>query len=525
MSHTVKAVLSQTTLAFALVAAGAHAAEPSRIQVGISGDIRSTDPGVNRDDHTDAVVMHMVEGLVAYREDATVGPMLAESISVSDDGRNYRFKLREGVRFHNGKPLTEAEVLWTWQRYLDPKTQWRCLADFDGRGLFKVEEISSPEPMTVVFTLDKPNALFLATMARTDCGGTGILHPDSLTPEGAWRAPIGTGPFKFGQWQRGQYIDLQRYADYAARAEPKPDGYTGNKQALVEQLRFVVIPDNATAKAALMASGVDLLTDVTATDAAELKQVKGVTVQVSPAMSINGLLFQTRDPLLQDVRIRRAMALSLDYGQIVAALSSGLSKINNSAVPASSTYYDAATAKGHENNLAEARALLSAAGYRGQPIKMYVSKRYPQMFDMGILSQAMLAAVGINIQIETLEWGTQLERYQSGNYQMMSFSYSPRFDPALSFEQVLGDKTKETRKVWDNPEAVGILQEAMRESDPAKRQVLFDRLHGMFIEDVPMIVIYNGTSVGAFRNEVQGYRTWPISKPRLWGVTVAAGAK
>lgn len=121
MHNTVKAALSCATLALALAAAGAHATEPSRIQVGINGDIRSTDPGVNRDENTDAVVMHVVEGLVAYREDATVGPMLAESISVSDDGRSYRFKLRDGVRFHNGAPLTAAEVLWTWHRYLIPR--------------------------------------------------------------------------------------------------------------------------------------------------------------------------------------------------------------------------------------------------------------------------------------------------------------------------------------------------------------------------------------------------------------------
>lgn len=304
-----------------------------------------------------------------------------------------------------------------------------------------------------------------------------------------------------------------------------PDGYTGNKQALVDQVRFVVIPDSATAKAALMARGVDLLPDVTATDAADLKQAKGVTIQVSPAMSINGLLFQTRDPLLKDVRIRRAIALSLDYGQMVATLSSGLSQVNNSAVPSSSTYYDAATAKGYGTDLAEARALLSAAGYRGQPIKMIVNKRYPQMFDMGILSQAMLASVGINIQMETLEWGTQLERYQSGNYQMMSFSYSPRFDPALSFEQLLGDKSKEARKVWDNADAIGVLRQAMREAEPAKRQALFDQLHGMLIQDVPMVIIYNGTAIGAFRDGVQGYRTWPISKPRLWGVSLATTAK
>ncbi|MDT4877726.1 hypothetical protein FQZ97_1132650 [compost metagenome] len=153
---------------------------------------------------------------------------------------------------------------------------------------------------------------------------------------------------------------------------------------------------------------------------------------------------------------------------------------------------------------------------------MVVNKRYQKMFDMGVLSQAMAQASGLNIEMETLEWGTQLERYQSGNYQMMSFSYSSRLDPALSFDSLMGDKTKEPRKVWDNPEAQALLRSAVRESDTAKRQALFDQLHKMMIEDTPMVIIYNGTIIGGLRDSVQGYHSWPVAKPRLWGVSLAA---
>lgn len=134
----------------------------------------------------------------------------------------------------------------------------------------------------------------------------------------------------------------------------------------------------------------------------------------------------------------------------------------------------------------------------------------------------MAQAAGLNIQMETLEWGTQLERYQSGNYQMMSFSYSPRFDPALSFDTVIGDKDKEPRKVWDNPQAQAMLREAVRETDTARRQKLFDALHAMMIEEVPMVIIYNGTTIGAYQQRLEGYRSWPIAKPRLWGVQLVS---
>jgi peptide/nickel transport system substrate-binding protein len=492
------------------------------IRVGLSADIRSSEPGVNRDENTDTVILHVVEGLVAHREDASVGPLLASEVNVSGDGLKYTFKLREGVHFHNGAPLTSAEVKWTWQRYLDPKTQWRCLPEFDGRGGAKIVDIAAPDPQSVVFTLDQPNGLFLASMSRPDCGGAGILHPDSLAADGSWKSPVGTGPFTFSEWKPGQYIGLERFRDYSARAEDKPDGFTGNKRALVDNLRFMIIPDASSAKAALLSSNVDLLPDVTASDAQELKALPGIQVSVSPIMAICGLLFQTNDPLLKDLRIRQAIAHSLDYVQMVSALSNGLSQPNNSAIPSTSAFHDGVAKQGYTYDPVEAQRLLKEAGYKGQPIKMIVNKRYQQMFDMGVLAQAMAQSSGLNIQMETLEWGTQLERYQSGNYQMMSFSYSSRLDPALGFDSLMGDKSKEPRKVWDNPQAQTLLRQAIRESDTTQRQVLFDQLHRMMIRDTPMVIIYNGTVAGALRDSVKGYRSWPVAKPRLWGVSLAA---
>jgi len=492
------------------------------LRVGLNADIRSTEPGVNRDENTDTVVLHIVEGLVAHREDASVGPLLARLVQLSDDGMSYTFKLREGVRFQNGATLTANEVKWTWERYLNPKTQWRCLAEFDGRGGAKIIGIETPDPLTVVFHLDQPNGLFLASMARPDCGGSGILHPDSLAADGTWKAPVGTGPFSLAKWTPGQSVLLSRFKDYSQRDDAGPDGFTGKKQVLVDDVSFMVIPDPSSAKAALLSSNVDLLPNVSASDAEELKATRGVQISFSPIMAICGLLFQTNDTLLKDVRIRQAIAYSLDYGQMVTALSNGTSEPNNSAIPQTSPFYSTTARQGYRYDPQEAQRLLKEAGYQGQPIKMIVNKRYTQMFDMGLLSQAMAQASGLNIQMETLEWGTQLERYQSGNYQMMAFSYSSRLDPALSFDSLMGDKTKEPRKVWDNPQAQGLLREAVRQSDPARRQELFDQLHRMMIHDTPMVIIYNGTVAAALRDNVKGFHSWPVSSPRLWGVSLAA---
>ena len=333
-------------------------ADADTLRIRLNTDIRSTDPGLNRDENTDAVVLHMVEGLVAYREDASVGPMLAKSIEVAPDGLSYTFRLRDGVSFHNGAPLTADDVLFAWKRYLDPQNNWRCLSEFDGRGLAKITGITAPDPMSVVFTLDRPSALFLTTMARVDCGAAGIYHRSSLDADGKWRAPVGTGPFKFGAWQHGEYIDLVRYDQYAA-LPGQPDGLTGNKTALVPKLRFVIIPDPSAAKAALMADGIDVIFRVVNSDLPEYRSRPDIVTQSAPTLEVNGFLFQTRDPVLRDPRVRRAFALALDVPQLVDAVTDGQSKPSLSIMPLPSPYYGKAQAALPVHDLAAARRLLA----------------------------------------------------------------------------------------------------------------------------------------------------------------------
>ena len=176
----------------------------AELSVALNADIRGTTPGSNRDENTDMVILHLVEGLVAYRENGTVGPMLAEKVDVSKDGRAYTFTLREGVTFHNGATLTADDVAWSWKRYLDPETKWRCLKDFNGSGGIKIESIDVVDPRTVRFVIAEPGALFLANMARPDCGGAGILHPSSVAADGSWAGPVGTGPFHHPVLEKGR---------------------------------------------------------------------------------------------------------------------------------------------------------------------------------------------------------------------------------------------------------------------------------------------------------------------------------
>lgn len=507
-----------SALATVVLAMAASSALASPLRISITADIRSTEPGVNRDSNSDAVAMHIVEGLVGFGEHAEVKPLLAESVAISDDGKTYTFKLRDGVKFQNGAPLTAQDVLWSWNFFMDPKTGWRCTGEYDGHGGMKVTSVEAPDAHTVVYHLDKPNGLFLASLARTDCAGTGVVHRDSVKADGTWDKPIGTGPFKFNEWKKGEYVSLVKNDQYANRGGPL-DGFVGSKRPLVDEVRFVIVPDESTAKVALQRGDIDIIQDLAYSDVKPMQSVPSVKVAWAPAMAMTALLIQTKDPVMSNPKLRQAIAHSIDYTQLAEAVSDGLMKPDNSVLPLVSPFYGAVQKQGWNYDPALAQKLLQESGYKGQEIVMMTTQRYPQTYNAAVIMQAMMQAVGINTRLQVMEWGTQLDRYNAGTYQIMSFPYSARLDPSLNYEMLSGDKTKQPRKVWDNPEGLKLLADASQTTDKAKRQEDFDKMHQLFIADVPSIPLYNGLDVGAYRTSITGYTPWAVKQPRAWEVS------
>jgi peptide/nickel transport system substrate-binding protein len=506
--------------AFALLALASPAAAQT-INVALNADIRSTNPGVNRDDNTDAVVLHMVEGLVGYRENGAVAPLLAEKVTTSADGLTYTFALRKGVKFHNGAELSSADVLWNWTRYMDPKTDWRCRSEFDGRIGMKVTGVTAPDPSTVVMTLEKPSALFLDTMARTDCAMVAIIHKDSLKPDGSFDKPIGTGPFMLGDWRRGEFVSLKRFDAYVSPVGDKRDGYVGRKNALVPEVKFLAIADGATVKAGLI-SGALHIADIPDSDLPEMQKSNSVQVMTAPSATKHALLLQSRDPLLSDVRMRQAIAAALDLDELVAQASNELGKVNSSAVHMASPYYGEVQRQRYNHDPAKVKKLLNDAGYKGRTIKLIANKRSTvPSFPVAVVAQAMLQAAGINSEIEVLEWATQLDRYSKGNYQMMSFSYSARIDPAQSYNQFSGPKDTYPSKAWDSRRADELIEKATTTADEGERQKLFDELHTLMLADAPLIFLYNQVDTAVVSKRLQGFAPWVASKPRLWEVGLA----
>lgn len=487
------------------------------IQSSLSSDIRSTNPGVNRDANTDTVMMHILEGLVAYRESGTPGPMLADSIEVSEDEKTYIFRLREGIRFHNGDPVTAEDVVWSWQRYLDPETNWECLSMFDGSSGNRIESIRASNENTVVFQLNRPQPMLLINMADVRCGASAVIHRSSLNPDGSWREPVATGPYKLKSWKRGRYIELEAFQDYQSRKEPR-DGFTGQKIAYAEYLRFMIIRDAAARLAALAKGQIDIMPEVPAAQMVQIRRLKQVELKSKPMLVNYLILIQSNDKVMADVRIRKALELSLDRQPIAELVTEGEGVANPSIIPTSSPYYSTLQSTSNGYNLAQARSLLKEAGYNGEPIKMVTNRRYPAMYNQALLVQAVARQSGINIELEVLEWATHLDRWKSGDYQLMSFGFSAKTDPYLNFNSILGDSNLSKTKIWNNPDAIKIYQYSGQTNDDKRRQQLFDQLHRLMLRDVPVIVLYSLSDVNAVQKNITGFESWALGRTRLWGV-------
>lgn len=504
--------------AAALAALPAAAETPQRggtISTVLSADIRSTNPGVDRDGATDIVHQHIVEGLVGFREDLEVGPMLADRWDLSPDGRTYTFHLRRGVKFQNGATMTSAEVKWSWDRLMDPATKWRCRDVYTGDNGLKVESVTAPDADTVVYALDRPSAGFLYNLARMDCGGTPVLHPSSVKPDGSWDKPVGTGPFILSDWRPGQYVELTRFDGYTPRDDAM-SGYVGRKEVFVDKVRFNIMPDAAAKLTALQAGALDTA-PLESQERLQMQDNPAFTVESSITPGWEALILHSEDPILQDKRVRQAIVMALDRAAIATAATFGGSKFQATPVPDFSPYHSRAQTDALPYDPERAKALLAEAGYTGQRIVMTANKRYAEMYDCAVLMQDMLRSVGLNVDLEVLEWTAQLDAYQTGKFQTQSFSYSPRLDPLGQWERIIGPQP---RKIWKDPRAIDLLAQANATTDRAQMQAVLDQIGRLFTEEAPAASLYLHASDYAVAKRIEGFKVWPADAPRYWNISV-----
>lgn len=520
-----KSGLFSAALAAFMALGGANLASAQQkggtLNLVLGGDIRSLDAS-KADLNTDTVLYHLYDPLIAFKNDLTIGPALAESWETSADGKTYTFKLKQAT-YHNGDKVVAGDFKWLWERRMASRNgselPWLCIPTFDGSRGLKVETVGAPDDGTLVFTLNAPNTLFLTRLADPVCN-IWIASPKNVGADGKWIAgsAIGSGPFSLKEWKNEQYISLARFDGYVP-GKGERSGQAGDRTAYVDEARFLIIPDKTAAETALFAGEVDVASTISPARVEDMKS-KGVTILSSPGLSLTSILIQTNDPLLSNVKMRQAIAHALDFKQIAQAQTHGMSEFNPSGVPQSSTYFDQSFVDSWPAyNLEKTAALLAEAGYKGEVIKLQTNKRYTGMYDNAVVIQAMLVAAGINIELDVLDWAAQLDNYLSGKFQMQSFGYSSRPDPLVIYGMFIGDKTKNPNYLLDNPKAMELYLKAIDTTEFAARKKLFQELQTLVAAEVPIMGLYYFPVIEAVSSKVTGYESWPLDRQRAWGVS------
>jgi peptide/nickel transport system substrate-binding protein len=459
--------------------------------------------------------------LFAMDKDLKPQPQMVDKWETSADGKTWTFVLRDGLSFHDGKPVTAedcAASLIRWGK-----------RDAMGQLMFTaVESVSGRDAKTLEIKLTRPYGLLVDSIAKIS-SNVPFIMPKAIAETDPFRqieSAVGSGPFIFRkeQWVPGSKVVYEKFKDYVPRKEAT-SGAAGGKIAKVDRVEWLYIPDPTTCMNALMSGEVDYYEQVPADLAPVLAKAPGVKIETldpigsQGMMRFNHLVAPTNNPL-----VRRAIMRAISQKDVLAAAIGNPEYYKECAsiYPCGSPFETkAGTELVSPPSIAEAKKLLAEAGYTGQPIKLIANKRYNSMFETAVLTQAMLQQAGLKVDLEVLDWATQLDRYSKGNYQAMAFAYSARLDPSLSYEMFTGPKDTQPRKVWDNPDVQGKLTTSMDTLDKAKRQALFDDLHKRMLDEVPLIVLYNGLEITGHNKRLQGYRNWPLAQPRLWNVKLA----
>ncbi len=350
------------------------------------------------------VAGNIFEQLYTMNKDYEPTPELAESVEISDDGSEYTFTLRKGVKFHNGKEMTADDVVASMNRWLNVSSRAKTLltdASFE-----KIDDY------TVKLTVAKATSDVMIILA------TRTLFPAIMPKEIVEAAPpegvneyVGTGPYKLQEWKQDQYIHLVKYDDYSP-VGLEPSGFSGRKDAATQNIYYYFVSDHATRIAGIKTGEYDVAESVPLENYEELLKEDDVILFSKPSGSLNAF-FNTTEGLLSDIRYRQAILAALDADEIMLAsyaspehytLDPDFMNINQPqwAVKSGAEYYNQA-------NPEKAKQLLKEAGYNGETVTLLTTKDYQEMYAATIVMQEQLRQIGINAEVSSFDFPTFME--------------------------------------------------------------------------------------------------------------------
>jgi peptide/nickel transport system substrate-binding protein len=451
------------------------------LRVALTGEPPNLDIYQTTDSIVVLVASHMYETLFTWDAAYRPVPLLAASHVVSEDGLLNTITLRQGVPFHNGAEMQAADVIASVER-------WGGISGLGQDMMAATEEIVAVDPYTIEFRMSEPFGTFAMALARQLQGC--VIYPRSVidaSDDISLADYIGTGPYRFVEWLPDQHILLERFDDYAS-PDGEPDGYAGAKAQHLDAIEFIPVRNEASRIAGMQAADYHYVETVSPDQLPGLEDSSAVATEILPSDSWLNIVLNLRSPVLQDLRIRRAIQVALDHEAIMlAAFGEGFYELTPELVPGAPTWYTEAGKEYFNQNIPdEARRLLDEVGYDGAPLRIMTTQEVQQEYNATLTMKQQLEAVGFVVELLVYDGATLSDRRNDETlWEMYTAWASFRPDP------VMRNLTSSATGWWEDAEKDQLLADLQSESDYDKRFAIWEQVQLKFYKDVPRLKIGN----------------------------------
>jgi ABC-type transport system substrate-binding protein len=466
-------------------------------------DAITLDPQDTIDTPSDDVCRHIYDGLVTFDEKLNIQPSLAQSWETSADGKTWTFHLRKDVKFHDGTPFNAKAVKASFDRVLQEKDPFlgRVLRR---RGLFiAISEVKVVDDYTVQLITKDPFGPMLPSLAHS---AGGIVSYDATQKSGKdfGTQPVGTGPFKFVEWVRGERIVLQKNPDYWGAA-PK-----------IDRIIFLAVNEDATRVAMLERGEGDVVVNIPATEVARLKGNPAITMRVEDSVREVFIGMNTQRKPFTDKLVRQALNYAVDKKAICDRMLMGLATPMDSPMGPAWGHVSVGT---YEYNPDKAKALLAQAGYpNGFETTLWTPQgRYLMDRQVAEAVVGYLDKVGVKVKMQVLEWATYMNALtvpaSQANWDLFLLGWAPSTgdaDWALrpNFATSMWPPD-DNDALYSNPTVDTLLMKGMTSTDQNVRLDAYKQVQQLVFDDAPWIFLHVQKVIAGVRNRIAGVIVLP----------------
>jgi peptide/nickel transport system substrate-binding protein len=455
--------------------------------------------------------MNMYEMLVSRDERNAPIADLAEGWEESADGQTYTFRVRRGVKFHNGQEMTAHDVLASWERYQRVGVQRRVLGE--------VASMQAPDAATFVVKLKQRQPTFIDQISSFAVPIT--IHPADQKDREAGRIdPIGTGPFQFVEFVPDSHVLIRRFDGYVPNTtDPGTNGFAGRKIVHLDTVRLRLVREPGARVAGLETGELHIVEDVPTKSAERLKNRPDIQLRPLKHWWLHGAWVNHHRPPTDNLLVRRAVQTCLDMEAVMEIATDGAYDLQPGLqYPGNPYYTDAGKQFYNVADPDKAKALLRQANYRDQELVIITNSSYASMYNAAVVVTEQLRGIGMKVRMDVFDWATAIARRRerdAWNFWFTGQGTGPAVGPFTAMIDVV---TPQVNQVVPDPTIDALYADLLGKPTEAERKAVFARFQERVYEQVHFLKFGDLTKVQAARSTVQGFVPYRI--PRFWNVSL-----